>query len=174
VIGANCDEEIHEDTSDELAINSAKHFLGVDLTCVSCHNGKNHLEKINLWLSQRRRDEVWKMAAFFGNTRVLRRTEVRTNQDEYSIDDEGPGYDPSADSVVRVPRNGQKGLLAPTFMFSGQAADSARPLRPQYAQLLTADPQFARATVNLLWAEMFGVGIVDPPLDFGSRSARSK
>jgi hypothetical protein len=32
--------------------------------------------------------------------------------------------------------------------------------------MLTAHPQFARATVNLLWSEMFGVGIVDPPLDF--------
>jgi hypothetical protein len=32
--------------------------------------------------------------------------------------------------------------------------------------MLTEDPQFARATVNLIWAELMGVGIVDPPLDF--------
>jgi hypothetical protein len=32
--------------------------------------------------------------------------------------------------------------------------------------MLTAHPQFARTAVNLLWAELFGVGIVDPPLDF--------
>ena len=32
--------------------------------------------------------------------------------------------------------------------------------------MLTEDPQFARATVNLVWSELMGVGIVDPPLDF--------
>ena len=32
--------------------------------------------------------------------------------------------------------------------------------------MLTENPQFARATVNLIWAELMGVGIVDPPLDF--------
>ena len=166
VIGANCDEEIHEDTADEEAINSAKHFLGVDLTCFSCHDGRNHLEKINLWASQQKREEVWKMAAFFGKTRVLRRTEITTAQDEYSIDDDGPGYDPSAPTVVRVPRTGKKGLLDPAYMFTRQEPDPGQHPRPQYAKLLTADPQFARAAVNLLWAEMFGVGIVDPPLDF--------
>lgn len=166
VIGANCDEEIHEDTADEEAIQSAKHFLGVDLSCVSCHDGKNHLEKINLWLAARKREELWKTAAFFGKTRVLRRTEVSTAQDEYSIDDEGPGYDPSSESVVRVPRRGKKSLLDAAFLLTGKAADQNAPLRPQYAKMLTEDPQFARAQVNLLWAEMFGVGIVDPPLDF--------
>ena len=166
VIGVNCDDEIHEDTSDELAINATKHFLGVDLTCVSCHNGRNHLEKINLFLSERRRDEVWKMAAFFGRTRVLRRTEISTAQDEYSIDDEGPGYEASAPTVVRVPRTGGKGLVDPQYLFSGETPAAGKHPRPEFARLLTAYPQFARATVNLLWAEMFGVGIVDPPFDF--------
>jgi hypothetical protein len=32
--------------------------------------------------------------------------------------------------------------------------------------MLTSDPQFARATVNWVWAELMGVGIVDPPYDF--------
>jgi hypothetical protein len=32
--------------------------------------------------------------------------------------------------------------------------------------MLTGHPQFARAAVNLFWAEMFGAGIVDPPFDF--------
>jgi hypothetical protein len=106
------------------------------------------------------------MAAFFGKTRVLRRTEVSTAQDEYSIDDQGPGYDPSAATVVRVPRTGKKGLLDPAYLFTGRTPEPDRHPRPEFAKMLTADPQFARATVNLLWAEMFGVGIVDPPLDF--------
>ena len=166
VIGLQCEDTVHEDTSDELAINSVKHFLGVDLNCISCHDGRKHLEKINLWLTERKRDELYEMGAFFGKTRVLRRVEVATTQDEYSIDDFGPGYDPSARTVVRVPRRGKPGKLEPRFMFSGERPDPAKNPRAEFARMLTADPQFARTAVNLLWAEMFGVGIVDPPLDF--------
>jgi uncharacterized protein DUF1553/uncharacterized protein DUF1549 len=161
-----CDDEVHEDTSDELAIHAVKDFLGVDISCASCHDGARHLEKINLWLSQRKREEIWRMAAFFGKTNVLRRTEVDTAQDEYSIDDNGPGYDPSARTVVRVERRGKPGLLDPVYMFSGERPDPSKHPRPEFARMLTSDPQFARATVNLLWSEMFGVGIVEPVFSF--------
>jgi hypothetical protein len=162
VTAVSCDDEVHEDTSDELAIHATKDFLGVDISCASCHDGARHLEKINLFLSQRKRDEIWKMAAFFGKTNVLRRTEVSTAQDEYSIDDNGPGYDPSARTVVRVERRGKPGLLDPVYMFTGERPDPAKHPRPEFARMLTSDPQFARATVNLLWSEMFGVGIAEP------------
>lgn len=165
VIGVKCDDYVHEDTADELAINSVRHFMGVDLNCISCHDGARHLEKINLWLSQRKREELWKTAAFFGGTRVLRRVEVATTQDEYAIDDRGTGYDASARTVVRVTRKG-KGIVDPQFLFTGGAGDKSRPLRPQFAKLMTEHPQFARATVNRFWAEFFGAGIVDPVTDF--------
>lgn len=165
VIGVTCEDTVHEDTSDELAIHSAKHFLGIDLQCVSCHDGRNHLEKINTYLTERKREELWKMAAFFGKTRVLRRTEIATTQDEYSIDDNGPGYDASARTVVRVPRRG-KGPVEPAFILTGEKPDPSKPLRAEYARMLTSHPQFARATVNLFWAEFMGAGIVDPVFEF--------
>lgn len=165
VLGVKCEDTVHEDTSDELAIHTVRDFMGVDLNCVSCHDGARHLEKINLWLSQRKRDELYKMASFFGKTRVLRRVEVATTQDEYSIDDNGPGYDAGARTVVRVTRRG-KGPVEPEFLFNGAKPDTTRPLRPQYASMLTSHPQFARASVNRFWAEFFGVGIVDPVTDF--------
>ena len=95
----------------------------------SCHDGARHLEKINLYLSQRKREEIWKMAAFFGRTNVLRRTEVSTAQDEYSIDDNGPGYDPSARSVIRVPRRGKPALLAARRTVHGQRLRIRRSIR---------------------------------------------
>lgn len=165
VIGVRCEDTVHEDTSDELAIRTVRDFLGVDLNCISCHDGAGHLEKINLWLSRRKREDLWKMAAYFGKTRVLRRVEVATTRDEYSIDDRGPGYDASARSVVRVPRRG-KGMVEPVFLFNGEKPDPTRPLRPQYARALTEHPQFARATVNRFWAAMMGAGIVEPVTDF--------
>lgn len=165
VIGATCTDTVHEDTSDEIAIWTAKHFLGLNLQCVSCHDGRNHLEKINPWLATRKREELWQQAAFFGKTRVLRRTEIETTRDEYSIDDKGEGYDARARSVVRVPRNG-KTMVEPAFFLSGEKPEPGKPLRQEFVRLLTSHPQFARATVNMFWAELMGVGIVDPVDDF--------
>jgi hypothetical protein len=51
-------------------------------------------------------------------------------------------------------------------MFTEERPDPAKNPRTEFARMLTSDPQFARTAVNLLWSEMFGVGIVDPPLDF--------
>ena len=165
VIGATCEDTVHEDTSDELAIQASKHFLGVNLDCISCHDGVRHIEKINLYLTRHKRADVWQMASFFAKTRVLRRVEVATTQDEYSIDDRGPGYDASARSVVRIPRRGA-GKIEPAFFLTGEKPDPARPLRPQFARMLTEHPQFARAAVNRFWAEFMGAGIVDGLEDF--------
>ena len=58
-------------------------------------------------------------------------------------------------------------------MFTGERPDPAKHPRPEFARMLTSDPQFARATVNLLWSEMFGVGIVEPVFAFDlARSIR--
>jgi hypothetical protein len=165
IIGNTCADTVHEDTSDEIAIHAFRHFLGLNLQCISCHDGRGHLEKINTWMTERRRSELWQQAAFFGRTRVLRRVEIATDRDEYRIDDRGEGYDASARSVVRIPRNG-KGLIEPVFLLTGERPDLSRPLRPQFARMLTSHPQFARATVNLFWTELMGVGMVDPPWEF--------
>lgn len=165
VIGNTCADTVHEDTSDEIAIQTARHFLGLNLQCVSCHDGLHHLEKINLWLAGKKRRELWQQAAFFGKTRVLRRVEIATDRDEYSIDDKGEGYDAGARSVVRMPRGG-KGSIDPVFLLTGEKPEPGRPLRQEFARMLTSHPQFARAAVNMFWAELMGVGIVDPPWEF--------
>ena len=38
--------------------------------------------------------------------------------------------------------------------------------RAAFARMATADPQFARAAVNYVWAYFFGTGLVDPPNQF--------
>src|SRR5207248_3715891 len=70
---------MHEDTLDQIAISTTKYFLGVNLECVSCHDGAGHLEPINLWLSKRKRPEFWRQAAFFGNIRMFRATLLDEN-----------------------------------------------------------------------------------------------
>ena len=37
------------DTVDEFTVTYNKVFLGLNLACISCHDGQNHLEKVNLF-----------------------------------------------------------------------------------------------------------------------------
>lgn len=164
VFADNCTEIMHEDTADEMTVMAFRHFMGVNLQCISCHDGANHLEQVNLWLTARTREEFWSQAAFFGKTRVLRRVELRNTQDEYRIDDKDPsrnGYSRDAPSTVRVPRQAT-GQATPAFMLGGAVPDPGKPLRSELARILTSHPQFARAIVNRFWAEFMGAGIVEP------------
>jgi hypothetical protein len=156
VTGQTMYDDNYEDTADEIAVNSARLFLGVNYQCISCHGGKGFLEKVSLDLVSKKRQDFWKMAAFFGRTRIR----VITYQDRYTVTDDGTGYDAKGWSQVRLQREG--GDVHPTFILTGEKADLSKPLRPQFARMLTAHPQFARATANLIWKQFFGLGIVDP------------
>src|SRR5581483_10938504 len=164
----------HEDTCDEIAIGTGRILLGVSLECVSCHDGANHLEKINLWLSQRKRVEVWRQAAFFSNLTIYRppprRQEFTLVENGRGYDAEAmpiparTGYDTTADSVVRMKR--QKADVFASFILTGEQPAKGEPMRRAFARILLSHPQFARATVNWIWAELMGVGIVDPHYAF--------
>jgi hypothetical protein len=153
----------HEDTCDELALWTTRLFLGVDMECVSCHDGAGHLEKVNLWLSQRDRAEVWRQAAFFRRTFVA---PVYGRIPEFQVEDRDSEYDLTTKSIVRLPR--YETDITPTFVLSGEPYDEGKheSERAAYARMLTEHPQFARATANLFWAELMGRGIVDPPFGF--------
>lgn len=146
----------YEDTCDEIVVQSARFFLGLNFQCISCHGGSGFLDKVDLGLSRLRREDLWAMAAFFGNTRIR----IVPYQDRFTISEDGTGYDTRAASSVRLQRDGDP--IVPTFLLTGQQAVSEEPLRAQFAKMLTEHPQFARATVNLFWKEFFAIGMVDP------------
>lgn len=153
----------HEDYYDELAIHTGRLFLGVNLECVSCHDGKGHLDKINLWLSGVKRADLWRQAAFFSNVKLTR--PYADLLDEFALTNEGKGYyDTSNHSVLRLPR--YHADVTPVFLLTGERPKSGEDPRQAFARMLTTNIQFARATVNLFWAEIFGAGIVDPPTAF--------
>jgi hypothetical protein len=156
VTGLTMYDDNYEDTADEIIANSARIFLGVNYQCISCHGGKGFLEKVSLDLVSKTRKDFWAMAAFFGRTRIR----AVAYQDRYTITEDGTGYDAKGWSQVRLQRQG--GEVHPTFILTGEKADLSKPLRPQFARMLTQHPQFARATVNLIWKQFFGLGIVDP------------
>ena len=41
------------DTHDEVSILFGKIFLGINLSCIGCHDGARHLEKVNVYLSRK-------------------------------------------------------------------------------------------------------------------------
>ena len=155
-----------QDTWDELTNTVTTIFLGVQTQCISCHDGRGHLEKINLYLSQRKRQDFWRQSAFFSRMSILDLPADASNyQRKGIISDRTTGAyngvlaDP-ANPGPRPPRTG--GPYNAQFLFSGQVPGSGQ-WRRELARLVVSDPQFASATVNYLWAHFFRVGIVDPP-----------
>jgi hypothetical protein len=149
------------DTDDELSILYGKTFLGINLSCISCHDGKGHLEKVNLWLAGKKRTEFFQNSSFLGHSRYLMYWENGKPQSgEFLIDDQNPGYNTKGASMIRVPRFG--GPNEPAFILTGERPKQGVPPREELGRMLTAHPQFARATVNLFWAKLMGFGIVEP------------
>jgi hypothetical protein len=157
VAGETMYSDRYEDTADEVIVQSSRVFLGINYQCISCHGGEGFLEKVDLGLVPKKRSDLWAMAAFFGSMRVR----IIPYQDRFAITEDGTGYDTTAASSVRLTRDGD-GEIHPTFILTGEKADLNEPLRPQFARMLTAHPQFAKATANLIWKQFFGLGIVDP------------
>jgi len=151
----------HEDTIEDIAISSTKYFLGVNLECIACHAGAGHLEKINLYLSRKKREELWRHASFFGGVRIYRAFGIGQ---EFAVREDEHRFNLKHPSVKRMERYSED--ITPTFLVNQEKVLPGEGLRQAYARILTTHPQFARATVNLLWAELMGVGIVDPPFEF--------
>jgi hypothetical protein len=158
--------KVHQmDTHDELAILFGKVFLGINLSCIACHDGKAHLEKVNVYLASKKRSDFFRQAAFLGQTRYIPHVEkTEAVMGHFSVDDLGPGYDTKADSMLRIKRWG--GPSAPKFVLTDEAARTKAHPRDELARMTTAHPQFARATVNLFWAKLMGFGIVEPVDEF--------
>ena len=150
-----------DDTTDKITTT----FLGYKTECVSCHNGRAHLEKINLFLTKRTRLQFWQMSAW-----LSRMTYVRWSDDNIGfrprviIADRNYGSYSGSVSATN-PGNRPTRLNAitePVYLTSGDTPKNGN-WRQEFARLVTSDRQFARATVNHLWAYLFGHGIVDPP-----------
>ena len=156
------------DHLDALTIDVSRVFLGVNTSCVSCHDGRNHLEPINGYLTQRTRKEFFQMAAFFGTTRLIGNWNDKSkNVDrDLQVDDLAKGYDAGDDAPFLTLAESQfpraRGVHEPAFMLTGEKPRPGHDPRAELARMITTHPQFARATVNLLWGRLMTVGFVEP------------
>lgn len=165
-VDGNDISKVHQmDTHDELVVLFGKTFLGVNFSCVSCHDGKAHLEKVNVWLTGKTRREFFAFASFLGKTRYIPHTEdTQALMGHFIVDDLAPGYDTKSGTMLRTPRWG--GPNTPAFPLTGEKAREGAEPREELGRMLTAHPQFARATANLFWARLMGRGIVEPYDEF--------
>ena len=165
-----------QDDFDQQTANIATMFLGMShVNCLLCHNGRGHLDALSLWGSQTTRYQAWQLASYLSHTQP-KNTPVDPaagNQPYYwNVLDNTPAaktdYPLNTTTGNRPARQpvGTEKNVPPTYIFSGDTPRAGESYRAALARALTADPQFARATVNYLWAFFFGVGLVDPPDQF--------
>ena len=165
-----------QDIFDSQTANIADQFLGLaHMNCLLCHNGRGHLDSLSLWGGQTTRTQAWGMSAFLAHTwtRSLSTPPDPANPmagkvNYWSLDQYKTDYALNTTSGNRPARQpiGTVKVITPTYIFNGKAPGTGEDYRVAFAKNVTGDFQFARASVNYLWAYFFGAGLVDPPDQF--------
>lgn len=155
-----------QDTYDRQFVQAATTFLGLRyFDCLLCHDGAGHLDSVNLWGAQVTRRQAWGMAAFYSRTRMARAAQPATY---YTVSEVATGNyalnTTSGNRPNRTPPAPGVNSINPTYLFSGRTYPNvaAENYRARLAAEITGDLQFSRAFVNYVWAQLMGVGIVDP------------
>src|SRR6185369_104143 len=77
LIGSKITNGPPQDTTDQMAAQVAETLLGIGhLNCVLCHNGRGHLDAVNLWGSRATRYQAWQFAAYLSHTDAYRSTTI--------------------------------------------------------------------------------------------------
>lgn len=164
-----------QDIFDAQTAMVADQFLGMaHVNCLLCHSGKGHLDTLSLWGSQTTRTQAEQLSAFMAHTwvkniKIVDPTNPANNNLYYwSLDKYTTDYALNTTTGNRPARTpvGTLKTLTPNYLFGGGTPGAGEDYRAALARYVTADPQFARAAVNYVWAHLFQVGIVDPPDQF--------
>jgi hypothetical protein len=131
-----------ENKPEEVAAAASRLFLGVNLGCAQCHNHP---------FAEWKREQFWSFAAFFSDL------QGRQPQDRGRRPERFPAGSlkiPGTEKVVKA-----RYLAGKEAVLEGGASP-----REVLVEWLTSpdNPFFARALVNRLWAQFFGIGLVEP------------
>src|SRR4051794_20420427 len=134
------DPESKRPDPERLAARTARAFLGVRLDCAQCHD-----HPFQAW----KRQDFQGLAAFFG--------QVRNSMTGFR--DDGKSVYTTLDR-----KTGKPEPVAPRVPFRPELLPAAGTPRERLARWVTdpANPNFPRATVNRIWALMFGRPLVEP------------
>ena len=161
-----------QDLWDQQTANIAESFLGIaHINCLLCHNGRGHLDSLSLWASQTSRYQAWGLSSFLSRTNFPRTNTGAVNNYYWGVVTD-PRFKTdyalnttTGNRPARQPAGAEK-TIPPQYIFTGQTPASGQEYRTAMGQFVTSDFQFARASVNYMWAYFFGMGIVDPPNQF--------
>jgi hypothetical protein len=159
-LGASTSMGPAQDTYDTMLVRTASMFLGLgNYDCLLCHNGRGHLDQVNLWASRQTRLQAQSMAAFFSRLRF-----APAPGGAFNIDDTASGaYDLNTDSGNRPPRSpsGTMVTIYPDYRIEGSAPGDSD-WRSAFAASMVRDPMFARNLANRIWKQLFGLPLADP------------
>jgi hypothetical protein len=140
---------------EELAANTARIFLGVQIQCAQCHD-----HPFDHW----KQTDFWGYAAFFAQ---LQRNEAMAGMMNVALIDNDQGD-------VKLPRPSV--IVPPKYPEGPTAGADEGGYRRQQLSIWMAsrdNPYLARAMVNRVWSHLFGRGIVEPVDDLGPRNPPS-
>ena len=130
----------------------ARTFLGLKLECALCHD-----HPFDKWTQT----QAWETAAFFAGVAPPEQVSTAT---------------PGLASRRKLPVNGTDTIAAAKFL-DGQTPDWGHQPDPRaaFADWLTrpSNPYFAKVMANRVWADLFGVGLVNPIDDWGDHNPPS-
>ncbi|WP_442505327.1 DUF1549 and DUF1553 domain-containing protein [Novipirellula sp. SH528] len=149
--------------ADQLAARTSRVFLGMRLECAQCHD-----HPFEPWTQE----DFWSYAAFFAQiSRPKGELENVSSVMRVSDVDRGDVMLPETETIVPPRFLGQPlpPITGTPNAASGNNTTTESARRQRLAAWLTGpnNPYFARATVNRVWAQLLGRGIVDPVDDFG-------
>ena len=138
-------EDGKDPNPERLAGRVTRAFLGIRVDCAQCHN-----HPFQKW----KQHDFQGLAAFFG----------QVHQGTVGI------YDGKGDYTVENRKTGAKETVEPDVPFLKDLVPSQGTRRERLAHWVTdrGNPYFARATVNRVWALLFGRPLVEPVDDLGS------
>ena len=133
---------------EEIARQTARAFLGMRLDCAQCHD---HFF-----------DDRWKQRNFWGYAAFF----ARISQPEGKLDRISPVLRIRDTTWGEAMLPGTNEVVAPRYPLENAPVDAieAASRRQSLATWLTSadNPHFARATVNRVWFQLFGRGLVNP------------
>src|SRR6185503_17250422 len=98
--------------------------------CLLCHDGRGHLDALNVWGASTRRMQAWEMSAFFSRTRFPRSpTQTEGGQLFYWTVSDAPAGDyrlntNSGNRTARTPV-GDVNFIRPRYIFSSTQASGS-------------------------------------------------
>lgn len=168
-----------QDLMDSATANVFDTFMGIaHVNCLLCHNGRGHLDTLSLWASNTTRYQAWQLSSFLSHTAISQPGRDANNNPSYwTLQPKTPitvNYALNTTSGNRPARVAPTGCTSsqpcwyvpPQYIFTGATPAAGTDYRVALAANVTNDFQFARAAVNYMWAEFFGMGLVDPPDTF--------